>query len=108
MDRDRGQESDGDVILGETCEGTVRVGPCRGHGDWDVTEQRWGSRRHDHSDPGRVAVGQGAQSVVSGPQCRPEEASLKEGSANLVSSGVAGWGRGEAMDMCGRAEKSSK
>ncbi len=42
MARDQGQASDRDVILGGTCEGTVNVGQCRGHGDWDVTEQSRG------------------------------------------------------------------
>ncbi len=42
MDRDRGQVSDLDMILWGTCEGTVSVGPCRGHCDGEVNERRLG------------------------------------------------------------------
>ncbi len=56
------------MILGGTCEGSVCVGQCRGHGDGDVTERRWGGgRRRDHRGPGSVATGPGVLSVESLP-----------------------------------------
>ena len=93
MARDRGQVSDGDVIPGETCEGTVSVGPCLGHGTGDVTERRWGEAEGVTT----VIRARVCGALWAGTAGRPVEARMNEHLPQVSSTSAAGRGRGGAI-----------